>query len=58
MKITLKESQLLDLLEETLPFLRFSMGGTHVDATYTRVQFVLEMAGRLTSKEEDDENDQ
>jgi hypothetical protein len=51
MKITLKEKHLLDLLEETLPFLRFCMGGTHVDATYARVQFALEMAGRL--KDED-----
>jgi hypothetical protein len=45
MKVTkeydVSEKQLLDLLKETLPYLRFCVGGYDVERTLTRVKNVL-----------------
>jgi hypothetical protein len=44
MKIT--EQHLCDLLEETLPYLEFCVGGTNVDETLGKVKLVLKLARR------------
>ena len=44
--ITIKEKQLVDLLEECVPYLQFAVGGIDVDETLGKVIFVLKQAGR------------
>jgi hypothetical protein len=48
MPITIEEKQLLDLLEECLPYLEFCVGGCDVDETLGKVEQVLKLAGRET----------
>jgi len=46
MPITIQEKHLLDLLEETVPYLRFCVGGTDVEETLAKVEMCLQLAGR------------
>lgn len=53
MAIAITESNLLDLLAECLPFLRFAQGGIDVDETLGKVEFVLYLTGRLDGDEDE-----
>jgi hypothetical protein len=44
--MVINEKQLLDLLEQCVPYLKFCVGGTDVEETLGAVAFVLQAAGR------------
>lgn len=46
MKASISEDQLIQLLKECVPYLRFCVGGTDVDEVLGKVVMVLELAGR------------
>jgi hypothetical protein len=46
MSITIGEQQLIEVLEECLPYLRFAVGGIDVDETLGKVEFLVEMSRR------------
>jgi hypothetical protein len=47
--ITITETEIVELLEECVPYLRFCQGGTDVDELLGRVDYVLTLARKEDS---------